>query len=985
MTKRRLLSEKERESDDEPTTERPGLAERFAPAVAYCGKHKKAFLAGFTVLLILIPLFLAFYIRTFPASLPVANDWAQNNVYNGVKSNIADQVRKQYPNLPQQNIQQIVDQQFTQVMKDPTASGQVQQQVQQAAAFFRSRLQDDTGQTYLLAIDPYQWLRYVHDVLDHGYAGDTVRNGTDWDNHMYAPIGAPVAPNFHVWLAALIYRVLRALGSGVSVMGAMFWMPAVLASLAVIPSFFIGFRKGGLLGGFFAATLVGVHAGFVGRTPAGFADTDAYVVLLPLLIMWFFLEAFETEAWNWKRRIAYLVLTGAAFGLLAWVWNWGFFFALFIYTLLAYLVYMLIRQLVAEPSVRALLFFFKGERFRWYLVMLGGFIVCSSAFLILRVDPRAILAAPLIPFTQATTFKAAVQAGSIWPNVFTTVAELNVPSLSGIVTSIGGKLLFFIALMGILFTLVSKKRLIPKDWILLGIGAVVTFFLLNRGTGLGIVEFLAIMALPVVIGGLLLLKDDRGIDIKYAIFLSTWLMASVFTMTQGVRFVLLLIPPFAIAAAIAVGSVYSLLKEYLTAHVGFSRLWVAPLLFLALCSLLVAPLAQGYAAGRNQAPSMDDGWWNSLTKIRQDSQPDAIINSWWDFGHWFKYVADRGVTFDGASQTSSNAHWIGRVLLTSDEKEALAILRMVDCGNYLATDEVRAALPGHDQYGAIMLTKRIIMMPRADAREALLDAGITQDAAEGILNHTHCDPPEDYFITSADMVGKGGVWGHFGDWDFAKSDAYEHFRNEPQSAAVPAMMAKYNWTEDQAGKVFYDMQALPSQDAVNAWISPWPGYPTSSFAGCTYGANGSVSCPLGYKVSQQQGTSAVLQSIELNGTGLENVSLRIAFVDSQGRKVGENDGLKPTKLILVTNSSFDVRDYPDGGFSQAFVVDLRGAPPQALMTAPENADSLFTRLFFLDGANTTAFRKFSDTTSVTTGRVIVWKVDWSKLQAFGLV
>ena len=27
----------------------------------------------------------------------------------------------------------------------------------------------------------------------------------------------------------------------------------------------------------------------------------------------------------------------------------------------------------------------------------------------------------------------------------------------------------------------------------------------------------------------------------------------------------------------------------------------------------------------------------------------------------------------------------------------------------------------------------------------------------------------DYFITSYDMIGKSGVWGHFGSWDFVKA------------------------------------------------------------------------------------------------------------------------------------------------------------------------------------------------------------------------
>ena len=76
---------------------------------------------------------------------------------------------------------------------------------------------------------------------------------------------------------------------------------------------------------------------------------------------------------------------------------------------------------------------------------------------------------------------------------------------------------------------------------------------------------------------------------------------------------------------------------------------------------------------------MTDGWYNSLTKIKEESQEDAIINSWWDFGHQFITVSKRGATFDGGSQNRPMAHWIGNALLTSDEKTTVGILRMLDC------------------------------------------------------------------------------------------------------------------------------------------------------------------------------------------------------------------------------------------------------------------------------------------------------------------
>ena len=49
---------------------------------------------------------------------------------------------------------------------------------------------------------------------------------------------------------------------------------------------------------------------------------------------------------------------------------------------------------------------------------------------------------------------------------------------------------------------------------------------------------------------------------------------------------------------------------------------------------------------------------------------------------------------------------------------------------------------------------------------------------------------------------------------------------------------------------------------------------------------------------------------------------------------------------------------------------------RALIIDPLLSESLFTKLFFLDGRYTNRFEKFSDMSTVNGQRVIVWKVKW---------
>lgn len=962
----------------------------------FLSDHRQQLLLGLTVLLLLIPIFLSFHYRAYGAELVAVDRWAEQNVLQNVRSTFESMVRQEFPNLPDAGVTKMVNDRMERLAAGQeyvlnTPDGQivlnqafVDRERQRSADYFRSQLQHEDGYTYLGDLDSYQHLRYVENILEHGYPGDVkLADGTMLDDHKYAPIGVETRWQFHTWFMAKWHQAVTALFGDRPAMTTFYWMPVIFSLLAVIPAFFISRRKGGLLAAFFTAMLVAVHPAFLGRTLAGAADTDAFIVFFPLVAAFFFLEAYEAPAGRWLRRVAFLALTGATFGLFAFTWNyWWFFFDLFVLTLLAQAGFNALRETLLHRSLTAYL---KGEQFRWWLVMFVGFLLAVALFVV-PIKGIGFLTAPLGAVSTAEGIKSAVNTDTLWPNVLTTVAELNVPSISKIVGSIGGKLLFVIALLGMVSTLVSDRRLGLKDWLTLGFGLLAALFLVSpSGMALSVWWFLIIMALPVVFGLLLRLTEEEEVDAKYALFLFVWMAASVFTMTKGVRFVLLLLPPFAVAAGVAVGFVYRHLRDR-SDRVGVPVMVAAPALFILLSLLLIPTVTEGRAVGMQGAPTMSDGWWNALSKIDREAAPDAIINSWWDFGHWFKYVGDRAVTFDGASQNTPMAHWIGRVLLTSDEKEALGILRMLDCGSQLGAEEVRVGLRSDDLYEAVMLTKEIIMLPPAEARATLLDHGFSEEEADGVLNHTHCAPPENYFITSGDMVGKGGVWGHFGGWDFAKADAYRNFRLLPVAEAVPAMTAKYGWDEEAATDIHFRMQGLNSQEAVNAWISPWPGYISQQWAKCVPMGENSTDwqCGLRVGVGESNGQDIVLEGVVLNGTEL-NRSFVVLGSYRDGRLGGQMTDLVPSSFVLVRNGTVEELPFEGKLVGFSFLVDLDSSAPRIMMLDPSNVGSLFTRLYFLDGKGTTAFEKFTEEGSINMGQIKVWKVDWSKLETYGLV
>jgi dolichyl-diphosphooligosaccharide--protein glycosyltransferase len=115
---------------------------------------------------------------------------------------------------------------------------------------------------------------------------------------------------------------------------------------------------------------------------------------------------------------------------------------------------------------------------------------------------------------------------------------------------------------------------------------------------------------------------------------------------------------------------------------------IAAALFVACGTVLVGPVGRGADAARLYRPSVNDAWWDALSAIRDTAPRDAIVTAWWDYGHWIKYIAERRVTSDGGTLSSHVAHWIGRMLLAPTDREAIGLLRMLDCGSDVGPEGV---------------------------------------------------------------------------------------------------------------------------------------------------------------------------------------------------------------------------------------------------------------------------------------------------------
>ena len=897
------------------------------------------------VVLIIFCMYLSFHYRIYSDDLPITDEWGRNAVYNFYKNNIRDQINKQYPNLPEANKNVLVEKQFQEYLKQNSAT--VNEQIRATSDNFKQQFKDDDGHTYLLAIDPYFYYRQTKNLLETGTVGDEMRDGVPWNTHMFAPIGKPIKAYFHHYFILYTYKIMHFFNRDISLMGAMFYVPIILSMLSVIPAFFIARKIGGNVGGFFAAFIVAVNSAFINRTAGGFADTDAYNVLFPLLIAWVFLEAFEAK--DLKKTLILGALTGFFIGIFSSAWDagWWYIFDLILIVVTAYIGYYLILH---RSEIKNLKKYLTKEQIKKPFLLLVTFFASSALFVtLIRGKLIYFLSAFLSPIKFITIKIAAHE--NLWPNVYTTVAELNPANVPQIIGTIGGSLFFIISLIGIILTLTSEKR--RNIGMVLGSVGWFVFLVMMNNSITNLYVFLGLLIIPIAISIVYnLYKKYEDVDMKYAFFLILWFLGTIYASTKGVRFILLLVPGFSVAFGIGIGKLYNLISEWAAKALNINKMLVRSMVIILILLLLINPIKSADGAAKNEIPSMNDGWYGTLTGIKNNASEDAIINSWWDFGHWFKAIADRPVTFDGASQNNPQAHWIGKVLMTDDEDFAIGILRMLDCGANKAFNVL------NEETADIVKTIDILyeILPKSKTRaKVILKKYVSEKKADEILKLTHCEPPEDYFITSQDMVSKAGVWSHFGGWDFRRAKMWNNSKNMNQEKFVRFMKDEFNYEEDDAVEIYYELNAITDERDANNWISPWPGY-ASGFIPCIEKENDKTNETI---LKCQNGVDINLNKKEVSiptNTGIMNPNL-LGYMENDEfiLKKFENNTLGDLSVDLIKDSS---NNY------------------YIMLLSPQLAGSMFTRLFYYEGRGLKHFDMFSDIKDVTGARIIVWKVDW---------
>ncbi len=882
--KKETYKEHEKESSDSEEMDALDLK----TAISFAKNNAKWLIP---LLCILIAMFASIYLRTMPLNMPITDDWAENTVYNFYQSQVSDQINLQYPNLPQQNKDALVQKEFQKLKEQ--SKDQINSEIKQISQQYKEQFRDNEGNLYLLGIDPWHFYRQTSYNVENGYPGSELVDGIPRDMYRLAPTGVETYLDFHVWFGTQLHKLLN-LFFTVPLLLSFFLIGTIFSALSVIPAFFIGKRiSNNNVGGFFTAMLVAVSAFFVSRTTGESSDTDVYVVFFPLLILWLIFEALSEK--DVKKKFYWLASAGLATGLFSWAWGvWWYTFTLFVGAMFVYLIYQII---IDYKNIKEHI---KSKEIRSTIYLIGGYILSSGIFVTLFTSFATFYGSFLAPIKSLTLKSVAVT--SLWPNIFTTVAELNVVPLSQVISQLGGKLLFTLAIIGVILTIVQKG------------------------------------------------KDEKK-RVSTAIFLLIWFLAALYTTTKGMRFTLLAIPSFAISFGAFLGISWRYVSKWTSKELHLNKNITKIVVFVILGMLIIQPTLAGYNSAHNSVPSMNDEWYNTLTKIKNEAPENIIITSWWDFGYWFRAVADRPVTFDGGTQVGHGAYWVGKSLLADDEKVSIGILRMLNCGQNDAFEVLNKIVENTPR--SIKIINEIITLDKNGAIKKLSQEGLSKEQIAEVIVKTHCDAPIDYYIASEDMVSKAGVWGHFGSWDFEKALMYQETKEMKKDSAISYLVQEFELSDEEADRTYYEIQTIDADQ----WIAPWPGYHSGLNPCQKQNDNSTVIC----NIATQQGV--ITFNIDLNK---EEATV----------KTSDNQELFPSSFVFTANNKIKQKVYPESTIGSSFILIPSEDSFQAMLSDPLHAYSTFTKLFFFNGLGMDCFNKFDEIQQFTGGRVSTWVVDY---------
>jgi len=816
------------------------------------------------------------YFRILPINFPQLEARAKQMVEEGVSRAVTQEINKKFPQYDPLAKNRLIKTGIAEYKRQNAAA--MKNQIQQLYLKLKDRFQNEDGQTYLMELDCWHWARNTENVVTHGFPGDKIEDGKQIDLLMLAPDGNPLLwDNFLFYISAYLYE-LFSIFKFVPLFTFLFYLPLFFVVLLVVALYGFSYHYGKHLGAMLCCLFVGLSPVFLPRSCVGWYDKDVLNLLLPVLMTWSYLMAYNKS--SSKPKVFWLFLSAFWAGMFCFTWSgwWFAFMVMVIYEVLSLFVNgLLYYWKKQEENIKSFkehlscLILFMGFSIIWIMVFAG---LQPLIFMYNQIMASTVLSKALI--------------ASIWPNVFATVGELKKLGFAEVANSTGGIVVFVCSLICMVY-LIARSF-----WD----------------------------------------KAYHGFKRTSMIIFTIWFGAMLFACFQGVRFAMFLSLPLGISLGWAANDMFEYFKLKRRLVEGFVISSIAFIILSGVMMHRISPVSQSLF------PLVNDTWYKVLMAMRNGTEKDAVINSWWDFGDWFKVIGRRKVIFDGQSQNEPRAYWMGRAILSTNERQAVAILRMLNNGGNKAYEIIEENL--NDQLRSILLLESAMLLEPDAAREILAEY-LPSSALEEVMHILFDEPGPAYFVVDASMQSKMGAISFLGSWNFSKVYIAQNM-GKMEKDRILDHLVKLGKNNEEV-RLLYQEAFLIDPKQLDNWLSK----PVQFYS--------------------------ALMNAKVDG---DNVFFENGFIyNIKTKSAHTNSGQIPRSLFIIENGTIAEYAYSNANapFSILVIKDKNGIYSGVLL-ARSLGPSLFSRLYFLRGEGLQYFTSHIEAQEAK-DYIGVYKIEWS--------
>ena len=482
---------------------------------------------------------------------------------------------------------------------------------------------EENGIQYFQESDSYYNYRLTLNFFQHGYLGDKKLNGVEWDSYSYYPPGVPLDyPPLITFIAVFVYYVLN-IFTDISLIKVCFWLPAFITPLCGVAGFLFVRRIVGNLGGFLTGMLLVTSTMYCFKTVPGFFDTDMFNVVFPIIIFWTIIEA--EKAPILKNKVLFAGISGFFLFLFAMAWNgWQYIF---------YCVVL-----------SALLYYLMGVIKKWdikeFPFIFTTFLGISLIFIGLTY-PLNIYKLLFGPLEYIDVLTSSSNIWYPWPDTYKGVAELQEATINRVLFHIG-PLTVLMGIFGMMITFFNEIHISKFKSIFNHKNTLFKKDLYNNKININVNDKSTIDA-PITDNKL---KKDQKLNLGYfTIFiLFIWVITAALSLTKGVRFIILLLPPLTIFSGIVLGFCQ---EKFNLLHLPFNKAKRSLMVFLIILILVLPQAVATYQTNQFITPAYDDYYDQSAEWIDNNLSNDTVIITDWSYGHFYSAMANRPVSFDG--------------------------------------------------------------------------------------------------------------------------------------------------------------------------------------------------------------------------------------------------------------------------------------------------------------------------------------------------